>query len=102
MTQRMGYYCDDCGEHINSKPNPIVLYIVAGHVNGGGEIDHGALHPGVAELLRQDVARRDFCSDCFPAAMQQMIDTPRPAATPEPVPEPVPEAPEATALPEPK
>lgn len=69
MAQRMAYHCDCCNCLINAEEHPIVIYVVAGHVNGGGEVDESKLHPWVAELLRQPVARREFCAECFDEAM---------------------------------
>lgn len=66
MAQRQTFHCDCCGECVNDcADSPIVVYIVAGHVNGGGEVDPATLPPLVAELLAQPTARREYCVACF-------------------------------------
>jgi len=85
------YYCRDCGEHINAKPNPVVVYLVAGPIGGGRELDAAALHPGIVDVLKQSVARRVWCADCAPAGLAALLATPT-AAPPEVVPDPTPPA----------
>lgn len=86
MSQRMHYHCD-CGEpdcaagerSINEHDTPIVVYLVAGHVNGGGDVDLDALDPWIAALLRQPVSRIELHAGCASKVLARMLAMPRPA-----------------------
>ena len=92
MTQRMHYYCDcgddDCttdGRSINEHDEPIVLYLVAGHVNGGGEIDKSKLPPFVARMLDMPVPRIEMHAACAPKVLARLLaeKAPEPESEPE-------------------
>ena len=59
------YICDLCEDRVGSCSDPILVYIVAGHVNGGGEMREGLLDPYVEKLLRRPVPRMELCASCF-------------------------------------
>jgi len=87
----MHYYCDcgddDCatdGKSINEHDEPIVLYLVAGHVNGGGEVDRSKLPPFVARMLDMPVSRIEMHAACAPHVLARLLAE----TAPEPLPEP--------------
>lgn len=78
--QRMHYFCDcgddDCatdGQSINEHDSPVVVYLVAGHVNGGGELDESKLPPFVVRLLKEPVARIEMHAACAPKVLARLI-----------------------------
>ena len=79
------YYCRDCGEHINAKAVPVVVYMVAGVIGGDAELPVGSVHPGIQAVLSQPIARRVWCADCTPKALVELLaeTAPAPAAQPE-------------------
>lgn len=88
MTQRMHYHCD-CGDpecaagdrSINEHEQPIVVYLVAGHVNGGGEIDESQLDPWIVNLLKQPISRKEFHAHCATRELRKLLALSQP--TPE-------------------
>lgn len=77
MTQRMSYYCDECGTCINDSECPVVVYLVAGHLDrAGGVVSTDAVHPGIRALLEQPIARREWCAACAPAGLAALLATP--------------------------
>ena len=85
MAQGMNYSCD-CGhpaceasDSINDHATPVVLYLVAGHVNGGGEIDPATLPPFVARMLKMPIARIDMHAKCAPHVLRRLLEEERPA-----------------------
>ncbi len=70
------YYCSDCGEHINAKDVPVVVYLVAGVIGGGQELPVGAVHPGIQAVLEQPIARRVWCADCTPKGLADILAEP--------------------------
>lgn len=88
MSQSMSYYCDACKRHINALDTPVVLYVVAGHVTGGAEIESGKLHPGIEALMKQPIARREWCHECAPKGLADLLATPLPEPEPGPQTEP--------------
>lgn len=87
--QRMHYHCD-CGDpncaagdqSINAHETPVVVYLVAGHVNGGGEIDESQLDPWIVELLKQPISRKEFHAHCASRELRKLLDMPRPEPAP--------------------
>lgn len=75
MSQEVSYYCDDCQTHINTCACPIVVYLVAGHTRGGGEVDADAIHPGLRSLLSRDTPRVEWCAECAPKALARILST---------------------------
>lgn len=80
MTQRMHYYCDcgedDCvcgGKAINEHESPILVYLVVGHVNGGGEIDKSKLPPFVVRMLEMPVSRIEMHAECAPHVLAKLL-----------------------------
>ena len=87
----MHYFCDcgddDCatgGKSINDHEQPVVVYLVAGHVNGGGELDESKLPPFVARLLKQPIARIEMHAECAPKVLARLLaETGEPERDPE-------------------
>ena len=85
--QRMGYLCDcgddDCaagGKTINEHDQPVVVYMVIGHANGGGELDESKLPPFVVRLMKQPVARIDMHAACAPKVLARLLAETAPEA----------------------
>jgi predicted RNA-binding Zn-ribbon protein involved in translation (DUF1610 family) len=76
MAQATSFTCEDCGERIEDKECPIVVYLVAGlaplhpMTKAGADgkvadVTNFAMPQIVRDLLARPVARMDFCPECF-------------------------------------
>lgn len=80
MATRQVYTCD-CGDAecacattpINDHAAPVMIYIVAGHVNGGGEIGVSGVDPWIRALLERTPARIELHAHCATHYLRRML-----------------------------
>ena len=82
--QAISFSCEDCGERIETKDCPVVVYLVAGlapmHPStvagmGVADVTYHPMPQIARELLARPVPRMDFCPECLAKRLNvPMID----------------------------